>query len=330
MNSFQWADAKSIEDAISLLSDSEDAKLKAGGIDLLDLMKEHVASPRRVINIRNIKGLDHIRMEQDGALRIGPLATLAQIEADAVVRERFAALGQAAGRAATPQVRNMATIGGNILQRPRCWYFRSEHFPCRKKGGERCYAQDGENQYHAIFNNGLCAIVHPSAVATPLVAMNASLEITGPGGKREVALEKFLTPPNVNLHRENSLADDELVTEIRVPALANNARSAYLKQGEKESFDWPIAEVAAVLEMDGNTCRHASIILGAAAPVPYRARAAEDALRGQNIDEQRARDAAHAALTGAAPLSDNGYKIPVFEAIVSRTILAAVAMGGGA
>src|SRR5262249_2123226 len=155
-------------EAISLMNDG--AAIKAGGVDLLDLMKEHVAQPTRLVNIRNVRELDFIRVS-DGALEIGPLVTLAKLADDNQINSRFSAGAQGASAAATPQVRNMATIGGNILQRPRCWYFRSEDFHCRKKGGEVCYAQDGENQYHAIFNNQLCAIVHPSAIACALVAL---------------------------------------------------------------------------------------------------------------------------------------------------------------
>jgi xanthine dehydrogenase YagS FAD-binding subunit len=159
MNNFEYADASNVSEAISLMV--KGAVFKAGGVDLLDLMKERIAEPTRIVNLRNIKDLDYVR-EEGGELRLGPLVTLAALAEHDVVRKNYTALADAAGHAATPQIRNMATLGGNLLQRPRCWYFRSEQFPCRKKGGEKCYAQEGENQYHAIFNNGLCAIVHPS------------------------------------------------------------------------------------------------------------------------------------------------------------------------
>ena len=334
MNRFEWADATSVQQALALL-DSKDAAIKAGGVDLLDLMKEHLVEPTRLVNIRNIRELDYVKLDgADGSLRLGPLVTLAKLSEDPNVRQKFTALADAAGHAATPQIRNMATLGGNLLQRPRCWYFRSNQFNCRKKGGEVCYAQEGENQYHAIFNNQLCAIVHPSATACALVAMGATLELTGPKEKRTVKLEEFLTLPSTDLHRENQLRPDELITEVRVPALPANARSAYTKQGEKESFDWPIAEVAVVIAHDGGVCRSASVVMGAAAPVPHRAAEAERELVGKRLDATVARAAAAAALKGATPLSLNGYKVPVFETIVSRTILAAVsgapANGNGA
>src|SRR4051812_11503119 len=176
MNSFEYADAADVQQAIALTV--KGAAIKAGGVDLLDLMKERVAAPTRIVSIRNIAGLDYIKSDKDG-LRVGPLVTLTKLSEDENVQKNFTALAQAAGHAATPQIRNMATVGGNLLQRPRCWYFRNEQFPCRKKGGEICYAQEGENQYHAIFNNKLCAIVHPSAAAVALVAMGAKAAITG-------------------------------------------------------------------------------------------------------------------------------------------------------
>jgi xanthine dehydrogenase YagS FAD-binding subunit len=322
MKTFEWANAASIDEAQSLRE--EGTVFKAGGVDLLDLMKERIASPKRIVNIREIEGFDHITPGDDGSLKLGPMVTLARIDTDKFIREKFTVLADAAGHAATPQIRNMATVGGNLLQRPRCWYFRNELFPCRKKGGEICYAQQGENQYHAIFNNGVCAIVHPSAAAMALVALGATIELSGDkGAKREVKLEDFFILPNVDVTRENSIKDGEIITEIRVPALAKGAKSAYLKQGEKESFDWPIAEVAAVIEKDGDNCKSASIVLGAASPIPRRAKEAEAALAGKPITRENAMTAAKAALADASPMTQNGYKLPVFETIITRTILAA-------
>ena len=322
MKSFEWANATSVEEAQTLREDG--TAFKAGGVDLLDLMKEGIAAPKRVVNIRQIEGFDHITAGDDGSLRLGPMATLTRVEQEKSVRERFAALADACGHAATPQVRNMATVGGNLLQRPRCWYFRHELFPCRKKGGEICYAQQGENQYHAIFNNGVCAIVHPSAAAVALVALGATIELTGErGAKLEMKLEEFFIPPNVDVTRENKIQPGEILTEIRVPALPKGARSAYVKQGEKESFDWPIAEVAAVIQKNGDAVESASIVLGAASPVPRRAREAEAMLKGKAVTRDTALAAAKAALADASPITQNGYKLPVFEAIITRTLLAA-------
>lgn len=326
MNAFEWTDASSVEQAVGQLGPG--IVLKAGGVDLLDLLKEHLVEPKRLVNLRTIPGLDHVEDDEKSGLRIGPLVTLAMLDSNSVIRRRYVALADAAGNAATPQIRNMATVGGNLVQRPRCWYFRNELFHCKKKGGELCYAQHGDNQYHAIFDNDPCAIVHPSAAATPLVAYGAKLELLSPKGKREVNAEEFFVLPSVDVHRENQLAPNEMITEIRVPAPTPGTRAAYTKQGEKESQDWPIAEVVAVLEMEGDRCRKASIVLGAAAPVPHRAKDAEAVVAGKRIDESVARQAAHAAMASADPLANNGYKVPLFEVLIRRTILAAASQGG--
>jgi xanthine dehydrogenase YagS FAD-binding subunit len=326
MNRFEYADAASVTDAIELTI--KGSSLKAGGVDLLDLMKENLAAPSRLINIRSIPHLNEIAEDNNG-LTIGPLVTLAQIAAHPVIDRKYKAIAQAAGHAATPQIRNMATAAGNLLQRPRCWYFRDELTYCRKKGGEKCFAHEGQNQYHAIFNNDLCAIVHPSALATPLVALHATIELTGAKQKREVPLEEFLVLPSVELHQENTLQPGEILTAIRVPALPAGAKSLYIKQGEKQSYDWPIAEVAAVVEMDGQTCKRASIVLGHAAPTPHRAAEAEQMLAGRSSPTRKdCLAAADAALASATPLAQNGYKIPLFRNLIARTLLAAMHNGG--
>src|SRR5947209_755043 len=231
MNAFQWTEASTVDQALGQLG--EGVMLKAGGVDLVDLLKEHLITPKRVVNLRMIPNLDQIEHDDRAGLKLGPLVTLHQLSEAQSVQRNYPALAAAAGEAATPQIRNMATLGGNLLQRPRCWYFRNEQFHCKKKGGPICYAQHGENQYHAIFDNDPCAIVHPSATATPLVAYGAKLELTSPKGKREVPAEEFFILPSIDVHRENNLAPDEILTEIRVPAPAANSAAVYIKQGEK-------------------------------------------------------------------------------------------------
>jgi xanthine dehydrogenase YagS FAD-binding subunit len=317
---FEWSNARSIDDAIGQLNDK--TIVKAGGVDLMDRLKEHLDSPSRLVNIRTISGLDYVK-EESGWLRIGPMVTLAAIAEHPVIRQHYAVLADAALNAATPQIRNMATVGGNLLQRPRCWYFRNEHFHCRRKGGDECFAQEGENEYHAIFDNEICAIVHPSAAACALTALGAKVQVKGKNGAREIALDDLFVRPETDVTREHVLKPDELLTEIRVPAPSDETRSAYTKVGQKESFDWPLVEVAVVLEPRGGAVKTASIVLGAAAPVPWRAAAAEKALTGKPLNEQSAREAATAAVQGATPLAQNAYKIPMFEAVVRRTILAA-------
>ncbi len=322
MNRFAFVDCTSVDQALTELNNG--AVLKAGGIDILDLMKEGIVNPPRLVNIRNIGSLRGISVKDDG-LHLKPLVTLAEISEHPEIRRTYSALADAAGHAATPQVRNMATLGGNITQRPRCWYFRSSDFDCKKKGetSQECHAHDGENQYHAVMNNGTCASVHPSSTAVPLLAMDAQVEITSRRGKRNVKMGDFYVPPEKNLINETVLQPDEIITEIFVPKPEQGTRSAYQKYGEKESFDWPLADAGVVLVMDGDKCSKAAIVLGVAAPTPIRSKEAEAALVGATVSEATARAAAKAAMQNATPLSQNGYKVQLFQTAIYRTILLA-------
>ncbi|HEY1964538.1 MAG TPA: xanthine dehydrogenase family protein subunit M [Acidobacteriaceae bacterium] len=322
MNKFAFVDCKTVDEALGQLGDG--ATVKAGGIDLLDLMKDGIISPPKLVNIRNVSSLRGITAGADG-LRLGPLSTLNEIGTHPEVQKSYTALSDASGHAATPQIRNMATLGGNLMQRQRCWYFRSSDFTCKRKSAASndCYAQIGENQYHAIMNNGICAMVHPSSAAVPLLAMNAQVELTSKRGKRMVAMSEFYVPPEKDLMNETVVQPGELITSVFVPAPERGTRSAYQKYGEKESFDWPLADAGVVLVMDGAYCRKAWIALGVAAPTPIRSTAAEAVLTGKTIDETTARAAASAAMQGATPLSQNGYKMQLFQTAIYRTVLLA-------
>jgi xanthine dehydrogenase YagS FAD-binding subunit len=305
-------------------SDPETTIVKAGGIDLLDLMKEGLLAPARVTSLSGVAGLSAIEPQDGGGLRIGALVTLARLASDENVRKAYPALADAAANSASPEIRNAATLGGNLLQRPRCWYFRAAQYRCLRKGGGHCYAIDGENQYHAIFDNRFCAIVHPSTSATALVALGAEVELVdGDGATRRFALEDFFVGPDKDVQRENDLRPREILTAVLLPNAAG-LRTAHLKLSQKLSFDWPLVDVVVALDLgpDG-ACRHASIILGAIAPTPRRARAAEDALVGKIVDAQSAAAAGRAALEGATPLSKNAYKAPMLEALVRRALLRA-------
>ena len=290
-------------------------------------MKENLLAPSTVVSLKDVPGLDAVVEESAGALRIGPMATLAGLAAHPALRERYPALADAAQGSASPQIRNVATLGGNLLQRPRCWYFRAAEYHCLRKGGGHCFAIPGENQHHAIFDNSVCAIVHPSTAATALTALGATVELTdAEGAVRRVLLEDFFTPPDRDVQRENDLKPREILTAILLPPLPSSARMAHLKLAEKDSFDWPLADVAVVLDFEPNGgCKRAAIVLGAAAPTPRRAKTAEAVLTGRPIDEQAARQAGRAALDGAAPLAKNAYKLPLFEVLVERAILKAAA-----
>jgi xanthine dehydrogenase YagS FAD-binding subunit len=328
MQSFEWVDAESVEQAVSLLGEGNERQpvvAKAGGMDLLDLMKNGVVAPRRVVNLKTIKGLDGVRFDAKQGLELGALVTLARVSREPEVRRRYVALADAAEHAATPQVRNAATIGGNLLQRPRCWYFRHDHF--HQAGGDDAErVRSGQNQYHAIFDNQRTAMVHASTPATALVAYGASVELTGPGGKtRVVPLANFLLPPDMKRPTDTIIAPNELLTRVTIPAPGAGTKAAYHKQGERESYDWPICDVAVVLQMDGRVIRQAAIALGWVAPTPRRAAEAEKLLVGKTLDEGLARQAAKAAVSGATPLSKNAYKVQVLEAVIRRTVLAAAA-----
>jgi xanthine dehydrogenase YagS FAD-binding subunit len=335
MNRFAWGTAGTIAEAAAaagaVVAEAmatspprpAGSVVKAGGIDVLDLLKEGILATDRLVGLSDVPGLGDIAEAGDGGMRIGAAATLARLAAYTALRRRYPALAEAAEASASPQIRNVATLGGNLLQRPRCWYFRSAATRCLRKGGGHCFALAGENQYHAIFGNGSCAIVHPSTAATVLVALGASVElVSAEGAVRSARLEDFFVSPDTDVQRENDLRPNEILTAILLPGLPASVRMVHLKQGQRQAFDWPLADVAVVLDTgaDGR-CSQAAVVLGAAAPVPYRAKGTEAALLGSRVDAAVVAAAARAALNGATPLSGNGYKLPLFEALVRRAIL---------
>ena len=326
MQSFEWVDARSVEQAARLLAATTPQRpilAKAGGLDLLDLMKEGILAPAGLVNLKTIGGLDEV--DASDGLSLGALVTLARINQDPQIRKHYVALSDAAGHAATPQVRNAATIGGNLLQRPRCWYFRHDHF--HHVGGDAlARIRDGQNQFHAIFDNDSTAMVQASTPATALVAYDAGVELVGPDGKpRVVKLAEFFLPPEMDRAHDAKIERGEVLTRVIVPPVAPGTKAAYHKQTERDSYDWPICDVAVVLTMDGPTVRSAAIAMGWVAPTPRRASESERLLVGKPLTEELARQAASAAVAGATPLSKNGYKVPVLETVVRRTILAAAA-----
>ncbi len=333
MNRFSWYDATTVEEALIQVNATVSQTLqhqapvnaavfKSGGIDLLDLMKEGLSEPQMIINIKNIEGLDQITYERRKGLRIGTNTTLSQIASDERIKADYFALHLSVIQAATPQLRNISSIGGNLLQRTRCWYFRSIDHPCLRKGGSTCFARNGENEHHAILENDSCVSVHASSVATALMAFNARVEITGTRGrKREVPMEKFFILPEEELGRETILEPKELITAVIIPPVTTDTRSYYINQGTKESHDWPLADVAVVMELSGAICKSAVIVLGAAAPVPLKSKSAAQALIGISVNGESAAIAADAAMLEASPLAKNGYKVPLFKSIIKRTIL---------
>jgi xanthine dehydrogenase YagS FAD-binding subunit len=321
MNSFALADCFSVEAALSQLKDG--AVVKAGGVDLLDRMKNGTDAPARLVNIRNIPELRGIQSTPQG-LTIGALTTLAEVADDPAIRSEYTVLSDACGHAATPHIRNMATLGGNLLQQLQCWYYRSPDFQCLRKGKEICFAFSGLNQYHAIMDYGGCPSVAPSSAAVALLALDATVELASAAkGKRTVEIRDFYLQPDANPHRFHVMAADELLTAIHIPKPALGTRSAYQKYGEKESHDWANADAGILLEMDGSLCRRAVIAMGAASPVVRRSPEAEAELTGKLITPETARAAGQASMKGAMPLSMNGYKVQLFPVAIYRTILLA-------
>ncbi|MGH9587903.1 MAG: FAD binding domain-containing protein [Acidobacteriaceae bacterium] len=321
MNSFVLAECKTVDAALSQLKDG--AVVKAGGIDLLDRMKNGTTQPPKLVNIRNISELRGIHETPQG-LTIGALTTLSEISEHPAIRAKYQILSDACGHAATPHLRNVATVGGNLLQPVQCWYYRSADFQCFRRGKDFCFAFEGLNQYHAIMDYGMCPAVAPSSSAVALLGLNASVELTSTKrGKRMVAVKNFYVDPDTAPEKFTVIEPDELLTAVMIPKPAPGTRSAYQKYGEKESFDWAIADAGVVLEMDGNTCRRAVITMGAASPVVRRSPEAEALLAGKQINEETARAAGKASMKKARPLSMNAYKVDLFPIAIYRTILLA-------
>jgi xanthine dehydrogenase YagS FAD-binding subunit len=322
MNRFEVITPSDLPGASRLLSQRGSIAL-AGGIDTVDLLKQEIIEPRALINLKGLGGMDGIQSDAAAGLRIGALVKLHQVADSAQVRERYAAIAEAAGTAATPQIRNLATVAGNLLQRPRCWYFRNPDVDCLKKGGLKCYAAEGLNRYHAILGGGPSYIVHPSNLAPALIAFGAKAKVFGPKGEHEIDLEQFFVLPRTDVLRENVLQPGEIITEIIVPLPLPGTNSVYLEAREKQSFDWPLVSVAAVVANAANRVQTARIVMGAVAPIPWRVPDAEKILAGATLDSAVASHAADIALNGAKPLANNGYKVPIAKALVRRAILQA-------
>src|SRR5262245_35416330 len=297
----------------------------AGGQALLARMKDYVAAPDRIVNVKN--ALDAtVTGAPNGGLRIGAAMKMVDLAEHAQVGKQYPAIAAAAIEVGTPQIRNQGTVGGNLNQRPRCAYCATEEFVCFKKGGNQCFSPAGENQFHAIFGSGPSFIVHPSSLAVPMVAYGATFRLLGPNGERMVPASEYFTMPTLqNVQRENVLAPDELLTHVIMPA-PGAAKSGHYEVRYKEPHDWPIAVATGLLTMNGNTVGAARVVMGAVAPVPWRSQAGEAALAGKTITAQTAAAAADAALRDAKPMSQIGYKIQVAKTAVKRAILNAAGL----
>jgi xanthine dehydrogenase YagS FAD-binding subunit len=327
VKAFEYANPSNSRDAVAALGVAGKRALPlAGGMDLLARMKDYVTEADRIVNVKN--ALDAtIAATPDGGLSIGAAVKIVDLAEHADAARLYPAVIAAAGEVGTPQIRNAGTVGGNINQRPRCWYFRNEEFLCYKKGGNRCFSPAGENQYHAIFgNDGPSHIVHPSSLAVPFVAYGAMFRILGPGGERDVPASEYFTMPTLqNVQKENVLADDELLAQVLLPP-PGSARVGHYEVRYKEAHDWPLAFATAVLGVSGNTIQSARVVLGAVAPVPWRSPEAEQALVGKPLDEATAAAAGEAAVRAARPLNRNGYKVQIAKVAVQRAIMRAAGL----
>jgi xanthine dehydrogenase YagS FAD-binding subunit len=322
IKNFAYVKAGSTLEAIKALS-SKGAKVHAGGTDLLGCMRDEIVDVEKVVSISGIKELKGITSRPDGSLRIGALTSLAEVAAHPSIAEKYAVLSQAAAAVASPQLREQGTIGGNLCQRPRCWYFRGD-FRCARKGGEICYAVEGENQYHAIFGGGPCFFVHPSDTAVALSALQAQLTVAGPAGSRPVRMDAFFVEPVKDILRENILQPNEIVTAVTIPAVAGKFRSTYRKVRARGAWDFATVSVATVLQLDNENVSGARIVLGGVGPHPWRVEAAEKALIGKKLDSALAETAGQAATSGAEPMRDNAYKVDIVKGAVEESLLALV------
>ena len=324
MPPFHYTEARSLDEALALLA-QPGALAMGGGTDLLPQVKDGVVAAEQLVGLAAIPGMAAIAERDGGGLTIGAAATIADVAAHPVVRRRYTALAEATGGLATPQIRNEGTIGGNLAQRPRCWYYRSPLIPCLKKGGDRCYALAGNTRLLCVTGGDRCYIVHPSDTAVALSALDARVETAGPNGARDLAIGDFFAGPGRDLLRENVLEPGELLTRIILPADAPE-RSVYLKVREREAGDFALVSVAAALTLDGDgddtgaVIRQARIAIGGVAPVPYRASEVEGYLAGRPAADVDPAEAAALALHNATPLPQNAYKLPMARNIIKRAL----------
>ncbi|MDP9316678.1 MAG: xanthine dehydrogenase family protein subunit M [Pseudomonadota bacterium] len=323
MRQFDYHSPNTIDEVITLLEQDGDGATRplAGGTDLLTLMKGNIASPTRLLDIKRLGDLPRGIEETQKGLSLGALTTLTEIEAHPLVQQQYPALAEAAALAATPQLRNMATLGGNLLQRPRCWYFRDEQFHCWLKGGDECQARDGMNQQHALLDLSPCVAVHPSDLASALVALDAQLRVRGPNGERVLPLQDFFAVPEPQRRTENVLGGDELVLSVHLSPLFDGTRSTYLKAMDRKVWAFALVGVAARIRINSEgRIEDARIVLSGVAPVPWRVETAEQALIGMEVSETLFDRVADTALADAQPLDHNGYKVPLAKSLIRRAL----------
>jgi xanthine dehydrogenase YagS FAD-binding subunit len=324
MQAFEYASPTSLQAAVHLLAEAKgEAAVLAGGTDLLSLMKDRIVNPARVVDLQKLKELHDIEFKPGSGLRLGALVTFDELIENAEVRRYYPALVQAAEGVISPQIRSAGTVGGDLCQRPRCWYYRNGFGLLATYQGKPL-VPDGDNRYHAILgNSGPAYFVSPSSLGPALLALGAKVRLHGPGGARELEVEKFFVTPASESESEHALKSNEILTEIAVPA-ADGMKMAVYEVRQKEALDWPLAAAAVVLSFEGDSVRRARVVLGHVAPVPWPSPEAEQALVGKTFIDELADEAGKAALSKATPLSKNGYKVQLARVAVKRALLRAV------
>ena len=315
---FEYLQPQSLEEAASLLS-VDGAYALAGGSDLLSEMKERVVSPAALVSLAGVEELRAVEVTPEG-VRIGAMVSLAALAGNTELQQRYPVLTEAAGGIATPQIRNVGTLGGNLCQRPRCFYYRSPLTLCLKKGGDSCLALAGNSKYLSILGGERCYIVHPSDMAVALVALDARVELAGPAGHRTMSLQEFFTGPSVSLTSENVLQTGEVVASVNVRSSPEDTRSVYLKAQEREVGDFALVSVAAALAVTDGRVSWCRVSLGGVAPYPYRAQEAEKCLIGIAVANADAAEAGRRAVAGATPLRGNGYKVDLAANLIKQAI----------
>jgi xanthine dehydrogenase YagS FAD-binding subunit len=320
VNPFEFAEPESLEEAVALLTEEPGrAEVIAGGTDLLSELKDGLRKPRRLVSLAGIEELSGVLWQTDG-VRLGASVTLVSLVDDERLSSEYPILGQAARSIATPQIRSVGTLGGNLCQRPRCWYYRHPDFPCYKKGGVHCYGANGYNRNLAILGGGASVMVHPSDMAPPLIAMDAGLEAFGPQGRRTMALRDFFAGPNEQQMQEHVLHRGEIVTALMLPKPMVGTRSIFLKAQDRTGEDFALASVAASVSVSDGVVTRANVILGGVAPTPYRAQEAEEYLLDQAVKVVDPSEVAELAVCHARPLRHNGFKVILAKNLVRHTI----------
>lgn len=321
MNKFKIAQPQSLDQATAFLSqDGEKRVLMSGGTDLLDELKSGNINPEIVVELDGVSGLAYIKEAEEG-MHIGGMTKVADLAEDAAVKEKYPGLVQAALSLATPQLRNVGTVGGNLCQRPRCWYYRDPEVNCRKKGGRQCFALQGRNKYHAVLGGGMCFIVHPSDLAPMLVSLEAEAVIAATGKDKRIPLQDFFILPSANIRKENVLEPGEMLKEVIIPPKEAGFKCTYFKLKERSTWDFAVVSAAVSGNVSNGVFKNIKVVLGGTAPVPWHMESVDKAVQGKKATADLVRRGVEAGLKDAYTLEENEYKLDLLKAVIPRTVM---------